>query len=161
MLSSRAGTRLDYVKLSRLTGISRETVNGYVDLFEKTYLISRVPVFTKNADREIVKAQKIYFSDNGILNILADLSSGAKFENSLFCQLRHKGNIRYFSLKNGQEIDFVLDDRIALEAKEKPVVSDEKNLINLAKKAGLKEWRLIGSHKSPSFENYIWGGDIK
>ena len=161
MLASRAGTRLDYSKLSRLTGVSRITVNNYVDFFEKTYLVYRTPVFTKNPDREIVKAQKIYFSDNGILNILADLNSGSKFENSIFCQLRQKGNIRYFSLKDGQEIDFIFNDKIALEVKEKSLESDEDNLKEITKKTGLKKYRLIGRHKSPRFENYIWGGEIK
>jgi len=161
MLASRAGTRLDYSKLSRLTGVSRITVNNYVDFFEKTYLLHRTPVFTKNPDREIVKAQKIYFSDNGILNILADLNSGSKFENSIFCQLRQKGNIRYFSLKDGQEIDFIFNDEIALEVKEKPLESDEDSLKEITKKTGLKKYRLIGRHKSPRFEKYIWGGEIR
>ncbi|MDA3814973.1 MAG: ATP-binding protein [Patescibacteria group bacterium] len=161
MLASRAGTRLDYSKLSRLAGVSRITVNNYIDFFEKTYLIYRTPVFTKNPDREIVKAQKVYFSDNGILNILADLNSGSKFENAIFCQLRQKGNIRYFSLKDGQEIDFIFNNEIALEVKEKPLKSDENNLKEITKKTGLKKYRLIGRHKSPKFENYIWGGEIK
>lgn len=161
MLAARTGTRLDYAKLSRLVGINRATVLSYVDFFEQTYLVSRIPVLTKNADREIVKAQKIYFSDNGILNTLADLSGGAKFENALFCQLRRKGELRYYSLKSGQEIDFVLDGKVALEAKENPDDLDEKNLAQLARKAGLKESRLIGRYRSPSFKNYIWGGNIK
>src|SRR3989338_3862866 len=60
MLSSRVGSRIDYQKLSRLSGISREKVLGYTDFFESTYLIHRVPVFTTNNDREIVKAKKLY-----------------------------------------------------------------------------------------------------
>ncbi|MFA4817659.1 MAG: ATP-binding protein [Parcubacteria group bacterium] len=161
MLAARAGTRLDYAKLSRLAGVSRITAANYIELFEKTYLISRISVWTKSADREIVKAQKIYFSDNGILNILADLSGGSKFENSLFCQLRHKGELRYYSKRSGQEIDFVLSGQTALEAKEKPLLADEKNSRELAKKAGLKKSRLIGRYQSSNFENYIWGGNIK
>jgi len=161
MLAGRAGTRLDCAKLSRLAGISRHTVSNYVDFFEKTYLIARVPVFTKNPDREIVKAQKIYFSDNGLLNILSDLSGGAKFENSLFCQLRHKGEIRYYSMKSGLEIDFVFQGSVALEAKETSVEKDLEELSVLAEKAGLKKWRLLGRYPSPKFSNYIWGGMIK
>lgn len=161
MLAGRAGARLDYAKLSRLVGVSRHTVSNYVDFFEKTYLIARASVFTKNPDREIVKAQKIYFSDNGILNILADLNGGAKFENAVFCQLRHKGDIRYYSTKSGREIDFVLSGSAALEVKETPTEKDLKELSALAGKAGLKKWRLIGRYSSPKFSNYIWGGMIK
>lgn len=161
MLAGRIGTRLDYVKLSRLTGLSRITVQNYLDFFEKTYLIFRVPVHTKNIDREIVKAEKIYFCDNGLLGMLADTDSGSKFENAVFNQLRHHGEIRYWSLKNGREIDFILDEKTALETKETPTDSDKKNLAKLAILAGLKKNRLIGRHPSPSFENYIWGGDIR
>jgi len=161
MLAARTGTRLDYLKLSQLTGLSKLTVRNYIDLFEQTYLIFRVPVHTKNIDREIVKAEKIYFCDNGLLDALADTSSGSKFENAIFNQLRHFGEIRYWSLKSGREIDFVLDEKTALEAKETPTDSDKKNLEKLASLAGLKKSRLIGRHPSPKFENYIWGGDIR
>ncbi len=161
MLAARAGSRLDCAKLSRLTGISRTTVVNYADLFEKTYLIARVPVFSKSADREIVKAKKIYFSDNGILNVLADVDGGTKFENAVFCQLRHKGKIRYYAKKTGQEIDFILDEKTALEAKETPTEGDAKKLAALAESAGLKKSRLAGRFQSPNFQDYIWGGEIK
>lgn len=161
MLAARAGSRVDYAKLSRLAGISRQTVTNYIDLFEKTYLIARIPIFTGSSDREIAKAQKVYFSDNGILNIMADVDGGAKFENAVFCQLRHKGDIRYYSKKTGQEIDFALDGKTALEAKETPTASDEKKLGALAESAGLEKFRLIGRYQSPDFKNYIWGGEIK
>lgn len=161
MLASRVGTRLDYSKLSRLTGIARTTVINYVTLFEKTYLISLVSVHTNNSDREIVKAKKIYFADNGLVDILADVSGGVKFENAIFNQLRHNGNLRYYALKTGQEIDFILDSKIALEVKENPTSIDLATLENLSKIAGVKQLRLIGRFNSPQFNDYIWGGDIK
>lgn len=161
MLAQRAGTKLDYAKISRLAGMGWNTVQNYIEFFEKTYIISRVPVFTKNADREIVKAQKIYFCDNGLLDILADTNSGSKFENAVFCQLRHCGKLQYYSLKNGREIDFILDEKVALEAKESPIETDQRKLEDLSRKAGIKKSRLIGRLQVPNFENYIWGGNIK
>jgi len=161
MLAARAGSRIDYAKLSRLAGISRQTAASYIDFFEKTYLLRRVSVFTASPDREIVKAQKVYFSDNGILNVLSDLSGGAKFENALFCQLRHKGEIRYYSLKSGREIDFVLNGKTALEAKETPAEKDKNDLSVLSQVAGIKKSRLIGRNQSLNFKDYIWGGEIK
>lgn len=161
MLSQRVGTKLDYAKLSRLIGMSRETVQNYVDFFEKTYVISRVPVCSKNPDREIVKAQKIYFCDNGLLDILSDVSGGVKFENSIFNQLRHHGKLQYYSLKSGREIDFILDGNIAFEVKESPLSSDERKLKDLSAKAKVKNSRLIGRFDVPNFSNYIWGGEIR
>ncbi|MFA4830779.1 MAG: ATP-binding protein [Patescibacteria group bacterium] len=161
MLASRVGSKLDYSKIARLTGISRPTVTSYVDFFEKTYLIRRVPVFSKSADREIVKAQKIYFCDNGLLDILSDVSGGVKFENSIFNQLRHHGKIQYYSLKSGREIDFILDGNVAFEIKESPISSDERKLNDLSVKAKVKNSRLIGRFDVPNFSNYIWGGEIR
>lgn len=161
MLAARVGTRLDYSKLSRLTGMTRVTVMNYVALFEKTYLIFLIPVHTNNLDREIVKAKKIYFADNGLVDILADVSGGVKFENAILNQLRHKGDLRYYALKTGQEIDFIFDGKFALEVKENPTSTDLTVLKNLAKMARVKNLRLIGRFNSPQFGDYIWGGDVK
>lgn len=161
MLAGRSCTRLDYAKLSRLVGISRVTVHTYIDFLEKTYLISRLPALTNNPDREIVKAQKIYFCDNGIMNILFETSSGVKFENAVFTQLRHIGSLSYYALKTGKEIDFILDKNIALETKESPISSDRETLSKLSAQSGAKIFRLTGRHKVPHFEDYIWGGEIR
>jgi uncharacterized protein len=161
MLASRIGTKLDYNKLASLCGLSRHAVEEYLDFFEKTYLIFRVPVFTKNPDREIVKARKIYFCDNGLVDVIVDNSSGSKFENAIFHQLKQHGGIRYYSLKDGSEIDFILDDQTALEVKESPTASDQFELQRLSNLAGLKKQFLIGRHEVPKFKEYIWGGDIK
>lgn len=160
MLAGRTGCRLDYSKISRLTGLSRQTIVNYISLFESTYLISLVPVYSQNPDREIVKAKKIYFNDNGLAGTLADMDSGSKFENALFNQLKNKGSLQYFALKNGREIDFVINGKLALEAKETPTEFDLSRLSALSGKAGIAGYKLAGRFKRPNFSNYIWGGDI-
>lgn len=161
LLAARAGNKLDYSKLSGITGLSRSTVHDYVDLFEKSYLIKRLQVFTSNSEREIVKVPKIYFYDNGLLNVLAEANSGVQFENAVFTELHHFGDLCYFSLKNGREIDFILNKEIAVEVKETPVLTDEKKLQELCKSLKIKKYRLVGRHASPRFKNYIWSGDIR
>ena len=161
LLSNRIGTKLDYSKISRVTGLSRLTVMNYIDFFEKTYLIKRVPVMAKSPDREIVKAKKVYFLDSGLAGFLADLNSGSKFENAIFNQLRYHGSRQYYSLKNGREINFILNGQLGLEIKETPVSADQRKLDNLCKSAKLSSGRLIGRYPVPSFENYIWGGEIQ
>jgi len=160
LLSARVGTRLDYSKLSRSSNLSRPTVLSYLDLFEKTYILKRVPVYTNSADREIVKAKKLYFCDNGLAGILSDLSGGAKFENAIFNQLSAFGKIKYYALKSGREIDFIFNEEYALETKEKPVNKDNLELSKLSTLAGISKNRIIGRYKSPDFNDYIWGGDI-
>jgi predicted AAA+ superfamily ATPase len=161
MLAGRTGTRLDYTKLSSLTGISRPTLYNYLYLLEQSFLITLVPVIAKNPDKEIVKAKKIFFNDNGILNVLSDISSGAKFENSVFNQLRHFGEINYYALKSGKEIDFILNKGFAFEVKETPSENDVKYLKNLSRQIKISKSRVIGRHPSPNFDDFIWGGDIR
>ncbi len=160
LLASRVGSRVEYSKLSSLSGLSRPTVTNYISFFEKTYLISTIGVYTKNIDREIVKARKLYFCDTGIANILADLSSGSQFENSLYNQLVRFNQIQYYSLKNGGEIDFILNEKVAIEAKETPTSKDLSNLKKIAQIADIKNAKLIGRNLSPKFDDYIWGGSI-
>lgn len=160
LLAGRVGNRVEYTKLSNLTGLSRPTVTNYVSFFEKTYLINTVPVYTKNIDREIVKSRKLYFCDTGLANTLAELSSGAQFENTLFNQLSHVGQVQYFALKTGHEIDFILDTNFAVEAKETPIGGDMARLAQMAQNAGISNFKLVGRHKSPKFTDYAWGGSI-
>jgi len=160
MLSSRACSRLDYSKLSSLTGISRPTVYSYIDLFENTFVISRLSVISKNPDREIVKSQKVYFNDNGLLNTIASVGSGVQFENAIFNQLKHLGKLNYYSLKTGKEIDFVLNGKTAIEVKETATAQDLKTLKNLSKNIGISNNIIVSRYPSPTFDKFIWGGDL-
>jgi predicted AAA+ superfamily ATPase len=83
LLSVRIGTKLDISKLTSLTGMARQTVENYLDLLEKSYLIRTIPVLANSPDREIVKAKKVYFLDNGIASLAGELGSGSKFENAV------------------------------------------------------------------------------
>lgn len=160
LLAGRVGSRIEYTNLSRLLGLSRPTVTNYVSFFEKTYLINTVPVYTKSVDREIVKSRKLYFCDTGLANTLAELSSGAQFENTLFNQLAGIGQIQYFALKTGHEIDFILDNNLAIEAKETPLEGDLTRLTHMTTNAQIPNFRLVGRHQSPKFANYAWAGSI-
>ncbi len=160
LLAGRVGSRVEYTKLSRLTGISRPTVTSYISFFEKTYLINTVPVYTKSIDREMVKSRKLYFCDTGLANTLAELSSGAQFENTIFNQLAQIGQIQYFALKTGHEIDFILDENLAIEAKETPLEGDFTHLTHMATNTQIPNFRLVGRHQSPKFTDYAWAGSI-
>ncbi len=161
LLGNRTGNKLDITKISNSAGFSRTTVSNYVELFEGTYLIKKLPVLSKSPDKEISKTPKIYFQDNGFLNILAEVSGGVMFENSLFNQLKHVGNLNYYALKTGNEIDFVLDKKYSFEVKEYCGDFDLKKLQRLSSNLKIKNSRLIFRYPSDYLnENYLWGGDI-
>jgi predicted AAA+ superfamily ATPase len=160
MLAMRCSNRLDIAKISILTGISRPTVVSYIELFEKTYLIHLLPVFSQNVDREIVKSRKVYFCDTGLLNVFANPGSGATFENAIFLQLKHMGNIKYYSLKTGNEIDFILEND-AYEAKETPAFFDLENLKKTASRINIRKYHIVGKFPPANlFNEFLWGGNI-
>ena len=158
LLSNRIGTRLDISKLTSFTQLSRPTVENYLDLLEQSYLIKTIPVLAQSADREIVKARKIYFTDNGIANFAAELSSGAQFENAVFNQLHTHAQVAYYQQKNGREIDFILDQQRAIEVKETATESDLKTVTDLAQKIGISESYVVGRHPGQVFDGMVWGG---
>lgn len=161
LLSARVGTKLDISKLSSTTALSRPTVENYLNLLERSYLISIIPVFSKNPDKEIVKAKKVYFNDNGIAGSLSRIAGGAKFENAIFNQLKHFGGLGYYQMKNGNEIDFILDKKIAYEAKETGYLQEYKRMMRLAKNMGITQGKILSRHIAQDFENLVWGGMIR
>lgn len=160
LLAVRIGTKLDISKLTSATSMSRASVENYLALFEQSYLIRSIPVSATSPEREIVKARKIYFLDNGIASISTDLSSGAKFENAVFNQLQMRGEVSYYQLKTGKEIDFILNKESAFEVKETANPTDLKQLSHLAKNLSIEKCYVVGRYPNKIFEGFVWGGDL-
>ena len=161
LLTTRISSKIIISKIASLTNISRVTVKNYLQFLEDTFFISRINVFSKSPEREISKAQKLFFSDNGLLIPLGKVSSGKLFENAVFNQLRHFGEHRYYSRKDGKEIDFLLETKFAFEVKERPDIYDLKNLKKLASSINYKNSFLIGRYRIDNFNDFIWGGSIR
>jgi hypothetical protein len=161
LLASRIGSRLDYTKLASLIGISRHKVKDYMHLLERTYFLHLITPYSTNADRAIAVQPKMYLADTGLINQLAQVSSGALFENAVALQLMRLGPLSYFQLKTGQEIDFILDRRVAAEVKETPTPADASTLAARAASLGLEETLLIGRYPPRSaFTGFVWGGTV-
>ena len=71
-LAFQVGSEVSYTELSRLIGIDKNTIEKYIDILEKNFIILRLPPFYKNKRREISKLRKIYFYDLGIRNALIE-----------------------------------------------------------------------------------------
>ncbi len=161
LLANRVGSKIDYTKIGSLTGIPRAKVKEYILLLEHTYLIKRIPPFVNGIDKEITKANKLYFTDTGLLRICGQNSSGALFENVIAQQLSLKGELAYYEKTTGTEIDFILNKEIAFEVKETPTSSDQQTLKRRATPLNLKEMQLIGRRKPLSgYKYFLWGGNI-
>jgi predicted AAA+ superfamily ATPase len=161
LLSARTGSKIDYTKLSGMSGINRHKVKDYLIFLEKAYFIRIITPFVVNKDREIALQPKIYFTDNGILNLMGRISSGALFENSVANQLSKKGKLNYYARRSGQEIDFILNGDTAIEVKETPSMADYRTLSRRAKAIGIDKYFLAGRY-SPAgdFTNFVYGGSF-
>jgi hypothetical protein len=161
LLASRIGSKLDYSKIGVILGISRHKIKDYINLLEKTYFLHLISPYTGSSDRAIAQQQKVFLADTGLVNQLAQIASGALFENAIAVQLLKKGELNYFQLKTGQEIDFILNRKTAIEVKETPAPGDLKTLESRAASLGLDETMLIGRYPPGSgFSDFIWGGTV-
>jgi len=166
LLAGRIGNKVNLSQLSKILGISRQTVDSYLAFMEQTYLIRLIKPFSKSTDVTVRISPKLYFVDTGIANINYDLSAGVKFENTVCQQLFLNAdnsafgrNLAYFTDSNS-EIDFILNNQYAFEVKETPIDTDLIKLSRNAEKIKISKFRLIGKNKSASFDNFIWGGQI-
>ena len=67
-LALQIGSQVSYNELSNIVKIDKKTIERYIQLLEKNFVIFRLKPFTKNKRREISKLKKIYFYDTGIRN---------------------------------------------------------------------------------------------
>lgn len=163
LLAARTGNKIDHSKLSSISGINRQKIASYIQLFEQTYLIYQIEPFTHNIDREIATQKKLYFSDTGIVQALSGnlLSNGQILENAIAVQLKNLGSLNYYQRKSGQEIDFILNGEIAIEVKETAVLQDKNTLDQRASSIDLNLKWLIGFQPATNqFEDFIWAGSL-
>lgn len=68
LVAFQMGSEVSYDELARQLGLSRNTVEKYLDLLSKIYVIHKLPAFSQNKRKEVTKSSKWYFTDNGIRN---------------------------------------------------------------------------------------------
>jgi len=121
-LALQLGNEVSYNELSQLLQIDRATVEKYIDLLEKTFVIFKLPALNNNQRNEIKNSRKIYFYDNGVRNaILQNFTPlslrndvGALWENFLISE-RVKMNAyqkqtvfqAFWRNYHGQEVDYI------------------------------------------------------
>lgn len=69
-LALQMGSEVNYNELAQTVGINKVTVQNYVDILEKGYIVFRLNSFSRNIRNEIKQNRKIYFYDNGIRNMI-------------------------------------------------------------------------------------------
>ena len=122
LVSLQIGSEVSYEELGQRLGMSKNTVEKYLDLLSKTFVIFRIGAFSRNLRKEVTKAGKWYFYDVGIRNALVGAFNslairqdvGVLWENYLISE-RIKKNLNnnlnkdlyFWRTYDGQEIDIV------------------------------------------------------
>ena len=115
-------SEVSYNEIAQTVGTDNKTVEKYIDLLEKCYIIFKLGAFSRNLRTELKKSRKIYFYDNGIrnaiLNNFAPLSlrqdTGALWENFIISErIKHNQysgkyvNSYFWRTTTQQEIDYI------------------------------------------------------
>ncbi len=62
------GSEVSYQELGQMVGADNATIEKYIDLLEKAFVVFTVPAYSRNVRNEIKKGRKVYFYDVGIRN---------------------------------------------------------------------------------------------
>jgi predicted AAA+ superfamily ATPase len=121
-LAFQIGSEVSYSELGKIAGLDNETVENYIQILEKAYIIFRLGAFSRNLRKELTRSRKIYFYDNGNRNsLIADFSLpeirqdiGVLWENFVISERKkylHYNNIwvncYFWRTSDQQEIDFI------------------------------------------------------
>lgn len=122
LVAFQSGSEVSLSELSSTLGIARNTVEKYLDLLSKVYVIFKVEGFSRNLRKEITKNAKWYFYDNGVRNtLIANLNplatrndTGSLWENFIISERikfqeynRILSNNFFWRTYDKQEIDWI------------------------------------------------------
>jgi predicted AAA+ superfamily ATPase len=122
MLAFQVGSEVSFNELATNLGVDTKTVQRYLDLLEKAFVLYRLNGFSRNLRQEITNKSKYFFYDNGIRNALIAQFNGLDqrndigqlWENFVFIERMKKrtyasiyANVYFWRTYQGQEIDLV------------------------------------------------------
>lgn len=122
LLALRIGSEVSYHALAQILGVSQQTIERYIDLLEKSFVVFRLRPYMTNKLKEVTKMKKIYFYDLGIRNTLLRAFQpislrtdiGALWENYYILERRkniayNRSNLvqHFWRTKAQEEIDYL------------------------------------------------------
>ena len=130
-LALQIGSEVSYNEVANTVGSDPKTVEKYIDLLTKSYVLYPLYGFSRNLRNELKKTKKIFFYDTGIRNAIIHnytsihyrTDAGSLWENFFIMErIKHnyykgiKANYYFWRTTTQQEIDFVeeYDGRIKI-----------------------------------------------
>ena len=121
-LAFQTGSQVSYSEIGTIAGLDSKTVEKYIELLEKAFVIYRLGSYSNNLRNELKASKKIFFFDNGVRNALIAAFNplelrddiGSLWENFMMAELlkkhlyTHKFSRRWFwRNKQQQEVDLI------------------------------------------------------
>lgn len=121
LLAGQIGQLVNLYELSNTVKITYRTLEKYLNILEKTFIIKWVSPFFKNYRKELTKMPKIYFLDTGLRNFAVDSfkdfserqDKGQLLENFIFSEISKQtdAGLHFWRTKDKAEVDFILTTR--------------------------------------------------
>jgi predicted AAA+ superfamily ATPase len=158
--ASTNGQMLNFAKIGNDAGLPAATVREHYFLLEDTLVGFLLPAWTKSTKRKAISTAKFYFFDTGVAHALSgtrvlDRNSdlyGRSFKQWIAMELRaylgyrrRREELGYWRSTADHEVDFVIGDRVAVEAKATRRVgaSDLRGIIALAEEKIVRQLFLV------------------
>lgn len=153
------GSMINYSNISSDAEVAKSTVQEYFQILRDTLVGSDLPAWKQSTKRKPISTAKFYFFDIGVARFLQNRKGllpnspefGEAFESYFFHELKsycdYTGikDLHYWRSKSGMEVDFILNNEIAIEIKAKSRIShkDLKGLRAIKEESLLKKYMLI------------------
>lgn len=140
--SLRVGQLLNQTELGRDAALPQPTVHRWLNLLELSYQIVRLPAYSVNRTKRLIKTPKLYWADTGLGLYVGgeEVPQGAHLENMVVHDLLawresvpRRPEICYWRTAAGEEVDIVIDTGAALvpievKATRRPTTADVRAL---------------------------------
>ncbi|MDA8126945.1 MAG: ATP-binding protein [Deltaproteobacteria bacterium] len=139
----RVGQLVNQTEMARDLSLKQPTVHRYLNLLEISYLLIRLPAYSVNRTKRLLKSPKLYWGDVGLAMYLAGLNepTGAHLENLILldlmawkCERLQNTEILFWRTMTGEEVDLVIETEgkvlpIEIKSTSRPRISDAANLL--------------------------------
>ena len=157
MLAHQQSGLLNQARLASSLGVSAPAVGRYIDLLVDLKLVRRLPPWSGNLGKRLIKAPKVYIRDSGVVHALLELETlhdlaghpvaGPSFEGmvveNLIAAAGERRVASFFRTQDGAEIDLVLEmggvPGIAIEIKRASAPTLEKGFTIACEDLGIRQ----------------------
>ena len=141
MICLRIGQLVNQTELGRDAALTQPTVHRYLNLLETSYMLVRLPAYTVNRTKRLIKSPKAYWGDTGLALFLAGgQPQGVQLENIVLNNMLAwrdarlgPADIFHWRTASGAEVDFVIEagaDLLPVEVKfsARPLLRDGEHI---------------------------------